>query len=143
MTNEKITQADKLAALHNSNLLRKRAELNTYHARAQVEADDAGGRYAKLQPTTVIGSTGAPAYPQQPEGSPWRGDLIGQEPPLGYSVDAIDPVGEPHEIAEAAAIIEHADASSPSVCGGAASEAPAVVGTSAAPPTSTLLRRRL
>ena len=34
-----------------------------------------------------------------PANSPWAGDLVGLEPPLGFSVDAMEPTGEPHEVA--------------------------------------------
>ena len=71
----------------------------TYHGVAASSVDDErGGRYAtEGSRQTVIGSSPI-AYPQQPSTSFWHHDPIGTEPPTGYSVDAIDPVGEPHEI---------------------------------------------
>ena len=71
----------------------------TYHSVAQSAVDDErGGRYAtEGSKQTVIG--GSPiAYPQQPSTSPWHSDPCPPEPPLGFDVNAIDPVGEPHEI---------------------------------------------
>ena len=37
-------------------------------------------------------------YPRQPAGSPWAGDLVGDEPSLGFSVEAMEPTGEANEI---------------------------------------------
>ena len=67
------TQAEKLAELHNRDLLRKPAtdeRASTFFSQAQTAAaDEAGGRYAKHNPTTVIGA--APiAYPALPASSP-------------------------------------------------------------------------
>ena len=57
-----------------------------------------GGRYAKVTKTTVTGS-GHITYPQLPEGNPFRCDPVPPESPLGYRIDDLEPVGEPHEIA--------------------------------------------
>jgi hypothetical protein len=74
-------------------------EGSTYFAQAQASAmDEMGGRFAKVQPTSVTGSAPT-AWPKMPEGNPWACDPMPPEPPLGYAVDAQDPVGEPHEIA--------------------------------------------
>jgi hypothetical protein len=65
----------------------------TYHSRAQADVEaELGGRFAKPKP--LIGGS----VPMQPEGSPWASDPVGQEPPLGFSVEAMEPVGNPHEI---------------------------------------------
>jgi hypothetical protein len=71
---------------------------STYHSQAIGSIDEErGGRYATSgSKQTVIGSSPI-AYPQQPSTSPWHHDPIGTEPPLGYSVDAIEPVGEVFE----------------------------------------------
>jgi hypothetical protein len=50
-----------------------------------------------LPKATVIGATATISYPQQTAGSPWKEEPIGQEPPLGYSVEDQEPVGELHE----------------------------------------------
>jgi len=60
---------------------------STYVGRAQT--DEAGGRFAKRIPSTVVGSTAVPQYPKLPEGNPWTTDLP-PEPPLGVDVN-----GEP------------------------------------------------
>lgn len=56
------SQAERKAVLEN----------DTYNARAQNTVDDAGGRYAKITPTTVTGATPTPQYPKIPSG-PWSG----------------------------------------------------------------------
>jgi hypothetical protein len=71
----------------------------TYYDHALAQADlEAGGRFAAVNKATV---TPAP-MPALPEGSPWHADPVGQEPPIGYSIDEQPPVGEPHELANAA-----------------------------------------
>ena len=67
---------------------RRRVERDTYLSRAQVEADQVGGRFKKEIETHV---TGVPTYPSLPASSPWASpDPTGLEPPLGYSVDQMD-----------------------------------------------------
>jgi hypothetical protein len=58
----------------------------TYYQQAQLD-DDLGGRYA-------VSSD----YPAQPETSPWANAPNLPEPPLGYAIDAQEPVGNFHEI---------------------------------------------
>ena len=74
---------------------------DTLFARQQNTIDDAGGRYAKLTPSNVTGSTPSPQYPQIPSG-PWSGDdPVPNEEPLGFSVDAMEPLEptpEPPEV---------------------------------------------
>jgi hypothetical protein len=71
---------------------------DSYFARQQNTADDAGGRFTKLTPTNVTGSTPVPSYPQQPPNSPWHHDPIPATEPLGMSVDAMEPNGTPEEV---------------------------------------------
>src|SRR5262245_23373298 len=68
----------------------------TYLGQTQ-DLDDMGGRFARVVRTTVTGTEPITRYPNQPVDSPWHADPIGTEPPLGVSVDAIEPVGELHE----------------------------------------------
>jgi hypothetical protein len=66
---------------------------NTLYGRAQVDLEaELGGRFAKPRPL-VSGQV-----PTQPEGSPWSRDPVPIEPPLGFDVNAVEPVGEVHEI---------------------------------------------
>src|SRR6516164_8716357 len=70
-----------------------RRVMGTYHSVAASTVDDErGGRFAVEGKQTVIGSS-AVAYPQQPSTSPWHSDPCPPEPPLGYSVEAMEPDG--------------------------------------------------
>jgi len=67
---------------------------DSYFSRQQNAIDDAGGRYARLTPSKLTGST--PSYPQQPSTSPWSQSLdevSGPEGPLGYEIDAQPELG--------------------------------------------------
>ena len=77
---------------------------STFHSIALAGIDDErGGRYAaEGSKRTVIGSSPV-AYPAQPATSPWHHDPCSPEPPLGYSVDEQDPVGEKFEQAASSA----------------------------------------
>lgn len=45
---------------------------------------------------------GALNYPRQPASSPWSGTVDrAPDAGLGYSIDAVEPCGEPHEVAMA------------------------------------------
>jgi|SRR5262245_31450277 len=60
----------------------------TQHGYAQGSLDDtSGGRFAELPKPSVIGATATIGYPQQPAGSPWKDDPVGQEPPIDRSED--------------------------------------------------------
>jgi hypothetical protein len=86
-------------------MLRKKAEGSTYFQHAQASAnDEAGGRYAKQTPTTVVGADPI-AYPRQPEGSPWSQQWPEGPDEFGVPIDAMEPVGSDKEIEEAAEIL--------------------------------------
>ena len=97
MPADEISQAERRRVLAND-----RRILATYHGVAQTSVDDdRGGRYAKVTTTTVIG---APPinYPRQPENSPAnQAAMVGDEPPLGIDINAMEPVGELHESGDA------------------------------------------
>jgi len=84
---EDASQAERREVLRN----------DTYLSRAKADADLAagGGRFAKEVATRVVG---VPRYPTLPATSPWAGDPVPDEPPLGYSIDEMPIVGEPHEV---------------------------------------------
>jgi hypothetical protein len=65
-------------------VLREQASSYLDHARGAAD-DEAGGRFARVQPQSVIGSTPIPQYPQA--GTPFQSDPCGLEPPLGYRID--------------------------------------------------------
>jgi hypothetical protein len=91
------TQAEKLAALHND----RRVRDATFADVVDLYSPSPGGRFATLALPTV-------EVPRLPEGSPWHHDAVGVEPPLGFSVNAMEPVGEPHEVEAAARRLEAA-----------------------------------
>jgi hypothetical protein len=59
---------------------------DTYFARQQNTADDAGGRFTKLTPSNLTGQS--QQVPQLPASSPWaNGFDVNVEPQLGFAVD--------------------------------------------------------
>src|SRR5262245_41722369 len=59
---------------------------------AELFNPPAGGRFA-------ASSAPLTQYPRQPEHSPWAAGVVGREPPIGFSVEEMPIVGEPHEVA--------------------------------------------
>lgn len=97
MINPDITMKEKRQILEND---RKVRDGSTFFAHARADAElNLGGRYAKVQPTSVTGANPGSVYPRMPEGNPWAKDECPPEPSLGYAIDEQEPVGEPHEIA--------------------------------------------
>jgi hypothetical protein len=84
MTDEP-TQADKLEVLRNDQRV-------AYSHVVELYNPQPGGRFAigAQQPVTQV--------PRQPPHSPWHHDPVGLEPPLGYSIDQMEPVGTPAEV---------------------------------------------
>jgi hypothetical protein len=93
------TMQQKVEALRND-----QAQHSTYHQRAIAEAGLELGRFSHLSKEQIVtGSRSVPQYPRQ-HGTPWsKPDPSGQEPSLGYSVDAMDPIGGPPERLEGSA----------------------------------------
>jgi hypothetical protein len=87
-------QAERRQVLAND--VRVRREGTTYHKLAQAE-QEIGGRFAVNRPKPQITGTSASQVPPQPDGSPWRTDPVPDEEPLGFSVEEMPVVGEPHE----------------------------------------------
>jgi hypothetical protein len=99
---DEISQREKRRILAEDRQVR-----STYFQHAQSDPDlELGGRFKQLIPTSVTGSGPSP-IPQQPEGSPWANDPIGLEPPLGFSVEDHEAVGELHEREGSAAPADH------------------------------------
>jgi hypothetical protein len=67
---------------------------STYQELAQADANEVGGRFKKQLETRV---TGVPEYPKQSANSPWSHDPVPNEPPLGYSIDALGGAGTTNE----------------------------------------------
>jgi hypothetical protein len=59
-----------------------------------------GGRWTKPTEATVISSKAGAVYPRLPASSPWADWPSPPEEPLGYAIDAVEPVGSPGEVAE-------------------------------------------
>jgi hypothetical protein len=57
------------------------------HARSSAD-DEAGGRFAKANATTVVGSMPLPQYPRA--STPFQSDPVGLEPPTGYRIDDLE-----------------------------------------------------
>jgi hypothetical protein len=92
---DNIPQSERRKVMESDRLARR---AGTYFSQASAGMDDErGGRFAALNKPTVTGSGGGWA-PKQPPNSPWAKDHCPPEPPLGWSVDDQEPVGEPHEI---------------------------------------------
>jgi hypothetical protein len=71
---------------------------DTMHTRAVAEQGAVGGRWAAETKARVVGS--APfKYPELPPNSPWASDPLPASEPLGFPIDEMQPVGEPHEVA--------------------------------------------
>ena len=68
---------------------------DTFHSRTH---DESGGRWQKQVPTQVNGTNPATLYPKLPSNSPWSGDPVPPEEPLGIDVTESPIVGEPHEV---------------------------------------------
>ena len=88
-----ISQKEKREILANDRLVR-----STYFSQAQASIDeDRGGRFSVLTPTQVVGRSSV-SYPRLPSTAPAnQAAIVGDEPPLGIDVNALDPAGEPHE----------------------------------------------
>ena len=90
-----ISQREKRAVMAND---RKVCEAATYHSVALGSVDDErGGRYASSGSKASVVGAAPISYPAQPANSPWHRDPVPDEPPLGYSVDEIEAVGEVFE----------------------------------------------
>ena len=121
---------------------------DSYFSRQQNNVDDAGGRYAKLTPTNVIGSTALPTYPQLPPSSPWSSGFDQNlERPLGLSVEEMPANGTEQEIQSSLLALSPAPvAASPAVVEDRAEEEPAAdvanLAASLAAGSSTSFKRR-
>src|SRR5262249_6881949 len=77
-------------------IMAEERRLKTYIGHALDAELEMGGRFAKVHTTTVTGSSPI-SYPTQPTHSPWHSNPYPEEPPLGFSVEEMEPVGEPFE----------------------------------------------
>lgn len=71
---------------------------------------EGGGRFAELArrdagKSTVVGATPSVQYPTGPG---WTRSEVPQEPPLGFSVNDLEPTGEPFEVERSLASLAEA-----------------------------------
>jgi hypothetical protein len=86
------SQAEKLA------LLRQDRPGSTMFQQARADVEMAqGGRFGAVSKTTVTGSVPSQQVPRQPA-TAWVNDRLPDEPPLGYEINAVEPVGTYQEI---------------------------------------------
>jgi hypothetical protein len=99
MLSSQEEQIERIETIENDRLVREaeqrriQLEGTTMHQHAQSAAnDEAGGRFASVNPTTVVGAQPLPVYPQLPSSSPWSGTQPepGIEPPLGFENPAVE-----------------------------------------------------
>jgi hypothetical protein len=83
------SQKERAEVLKNDRAVHKNTFLSHTHS-------EEGGRFAR--PQTIVGSRPTVDYPRLPSG-PWADPVqVPPEEPLGYSVEDVPIVGEPHEI---------------------------------------------
>jgi hypothetical protein len=90
MLSRQEEQSERREVLENDKRVREQGSTFLAHTH-----NGAGGRFAAISSPTVIGAEATPKYPQGPA---WCADQTGIEPPLNYSVNALEPCGEPHEV---------------------------------------------
>ena len=124
--NNKAEQAERCA-------LAGSTAATTYHRQAQVAQElELGGRFGKAK--VVVGTEPTVQYPRLPSG-PWADPVrVPDEPPLGFSVNDLEPTGEPFEVERSLANL----AASPEAPTSAATS-PTVVETVSANP---IMKRR-
>jgi|SRR5215813_5385385 len=64
---------------------------DTFFGRAIAEAQQGPGRFANAEHSMVTAA--GPTYPRLPASSPWSHDPVPAEPPLGFAIDAMPPLG--------------------------------------------------
>jgi hypothetical protein len=65
-----------------------REQGGTFMSHAEADAATPLGRFTQVNAAKVVGST---AFPQYPAAAPHQHDPCGQEPPLGYRIDDLEP----------------------------------------------------
>jgi hypothetical protein len=85
MTNPDVTMKDKKEVLENDR------QISSYRDHAEANADlDLGGRFAKVTTTTFVGASPI-SYPRLPQDAPAnQAAMVGDEPPLGYDINAME-----------------------------------------------------
>ena len=92
-TSEQEDQADKRRTLFNDARVRNQSngDTGTYLSHTH---DETGGRFAAIGHAQVVGAGPVPKYPAA--STPWQGpDPVGDEPPTGYDINALEPSAVP------------------------------------------------
>jgi hypothetical protein len=89
---DEVSQAEKARVmLQDADVRRQQqAQGTTMHARAVADASIETGRFTAVNAAYVVGSTPVLKYPAA---AAHQRDPVGTEPPLGYSVDQVEPIG--------------------------------------------------
>jgi hypothetical protein len=87
-------QKERRAVLEND----RRVRGDTFFGRAQADADEQGGRFKRQMPVTVTGTTEVPIFPKLTSSSPFAGDPVPPEKPLGFSIEELPVIGGPVEV---------------------------------------------
>jgi hypothetical protein len=107
-TEHEREQEERRQYLENEKLLReKSAGHGTYFSHACADADAIGGRFSAVGKAYVTGSSPTQTILPAPS---WAGQDNGVEPPLGYEIDWVEPVGSLAEQAEAQRILDQREA---------------------------------
>jgi|SRR6516165_5965919 hypothetical protein len=99
-------------------------EATTMHQFAQADAETPRGRFSAVEAQVVVGANPIPNYPAAAH---HQADPVGQEPPLGYAIDELEPA-------------------SPAQATGPTSDDPSPLGRDVGPlsnPTPTAFKRRI
>src|SRR5262245_7087545 len=85
-------QHERRETLRNDLSVRQQEQGSTMHAHAQADAETPRGRFSAVSAATVIGSKSdvAGAYPAAAAAHQTE---VPPEPPLGYRIDAMEPLG--------------------------------------------------
>jgi hypothetical protein len=132
----KPTYQQSASVSERARMLQEERVANTRAAMTAVVSPEAGGRFAHRLIEQINSAGPTVEYPRLPEGSPWSGPQVGDEPLLGYSVEDLEPTGEPHEVAAGLSPPDNAEAGTASSPANA--DLSTVVGNLAgsSPPTS-------
>ena len=91
---QNASPTEKLSTLLNDKRVK---DASTFSQFANSEANQDAGRFEQINKSHVVGATPVPEYPTLPSNS-WTNDPVPTEEPLGIDVNAMEPVGELHEI---------------------------------------------
>jgi hypothetical protein len=89
-----MNTADEISQAERRRIMADERRMKTYHGHALDGEPELGGRFKKVNTTTVVGTDPTVAVPTQ---LPWHSDVCPPEPPLGIDINAQEPTGEKFE----------------------------------------------